>query len=125
MVRGKFNIGCVFADKGYDAEYVHLDLHTRLNAEAFIPIRKWEQARIETSRLRAKGFNRGRMKYFFDRERYDLHSLMETVNSMVKRKMGDVVNSRTPLTSNVEVLFRSITHNFRRLFELRSDLLGV
>jgi hypothetical protein len=125
LVRGGFGVGCVVADKGYDAEYVHRDIHERLGADAMIPIRKTEQARIETSRVKTSGFNRGRMKFFFNEKIYNLRSLVETVNSMVKRKMGDVINSRTRLTSNVEVLFRSIAHNFRRLFELRPESMEV
>ena len=104
--------------KGYDAEYVHVDIHERLGAKVFIPIWEIEKARIETSRVKTSGFNRGRMKYYFDKDIYNLRSLVGTVNSMVKRKMGDVVNSRTARTSRTEVLLRSIAHNFRRLFEL-------
>ncbi|MCL2031975.1 MAG: transposase [Methanomassiliicoccaceae archaeon] len=40
LVRGGFGIRCVVADKGYDAEYVHRDIHERLGADAMIPIRK-------------------------------------------------------------------------------------
>ena len=125
LVRGSFGVKCVVADKGYDAEHVHKDIHDRLKADAMIPLRKIEPARIEGKRVTTKGFNRGRMKFFFDKETYNLRSLVETVNSMVKRKMGDTVNSRTSLTSAVEVLLRSIAHNFRRLFELRPELMEV
>jgi hypothetical protein len=126
LVRGRFSVKYVVADKGYDAEYVHLDIKERLGAEAFIPVRAMaEPARSGSSKIRTKGFNRGRMKFFFDKDVYNLRSLVETVNSMVKRKMGDTVNSRTPLTSAVEVLLRSIAHNFRRLFELRPESMEV
>ena len=125
LVRGGFSIRCVVADKGYDSEHVHVDIRERLSAEAFIPIRKNDPARTGSQRTRTRGFNRGRMKFFFDKEVYNLRSLVETVNSMVKRKMGDTVNSRTKLTSNVEVLLRSIAHNFRRLFELRPGSMEV
>jgi len=46
LVDGGFSIGTVVADKGYDAEYVHVEIHERLNAEAFIPIRNIEKARL-------------------------------------------------------------------------------
>ena len=125
LVRGGFGVRYVVADKGYDAEYVHVDIRERLGAETMIPIRTIEPARIEGSKVRTSGFNRGRMKFFFDKEVYNLRSLVETVNSMVKRKMGDTVNSRTHLTSAIEVLLRSIAHNFRRLFELKPEAMEV
>jgi transposase len=125
LAKGGFGIRCVVADKGYDAEYVHRDIHERLGADAMIPIRKTEAARTEGSRVRTSGFNRGRMKFFFDREVYNQRSQAETVNSMVKRKMGDTVNSRTDHTSKVEVMLRAIAHNLRRLLELRPDSMGV
>jgi Transposase DDE domain. len=122
LMRGGFSVGCVVADKGYDAEYVHRDIHERLGAEAFIPIRNMsEPARSGSSKIRTSGFHRGRMKFFFDKVRYNQRSKVETVNSMVKRKMGDVVNSRIPATSGAEVILRAIAHNFRRLLELKPE----
>lgn len=49
LAKGGLSISCVVADKGYDAEYVHRDIHERLGADAMIPIRNIEPARIEYS----------------------------------------------------------------------------
>ncbi len=78
-VKERFDVAHVVADKGYDAEYVHVDIHDRLNMEAFIPVRKIEPASMETSRVKTSGFNRGRMKFFFDKETYNRRSQVETV----------------------------------------------
>jgi Transposase DDE domain. len=117
LVDGGFKIKYIVADKGYDAEYVHADIRERLNAKAFIPIRKWEQARIETSKVRTTGFNRGMMKFFFDKDVYDQRCQVETVNSMIKRKMGDTVYGKTELSRHKEILLRCIAHNIRRFMD--------
>jgi len=117
LVDGGFKIKYIVADKGYDAEYVHVDIRERLNAKAFIPIRKWEQARIETSKVRTTGFNRGLMKFFFDKDVYDQRCQVETVNSMIKRKMGDTVYGKTELSRHKEVLLRCIAYNIRRFMD--------
>ena len=117
LVDGDFKIKYIVADKGYDAEYVHVDVRERLNAKAFIPIRRHESARIETSKVRTAGFNRGIMKFFFDKDVYDQRCQVETVNSMIKRKMGDTVYGKTELSRHKEVLFRCIAHNIRRFMD--------
>jgi transposase len=122
LVDGEFGVKYVVADKGYDAEYVHVGIMERLNAGSFIPIRKIEPARIESTRVTTKGFNRGRMKFFFDKEVYNKRSQAETVNSMVKRKMGDTVNGRTEESRHKEILFRCIAHNIRRLMDVKHPL---
>jgi transposase len=115
LAEGGFSVKCVVADKGYDAEYVHVDIRERLKADAMIPLRKIEPARIEGTRVRTSGFNRGMMKFAFDKEEYNKRSQVETVNSMVKRKMGDTVYGRSEQTRHKEVLFRCVAHNIRRL----------
>jgi len=122
LVEGGFNIRCVVADKGYDAEYVHVEIKERLNAVAFIPVRKIEPARIESKKVTTKGFNRGRMKFFFDQGTYDRRFQVETVNSMIKRKMGDTVYGRTEPSRHRGVLFRCIAHNIRRLMDVGHSL---
>jgi transposase len=121
LVNGEFEIKYVVADKGYDAEYVHVDIRERLKAGSFIPIRKIEPARVEGSRVKTSGFNRARMKFFFDETIYNKRSQVETVNSMIKRKMGDTVNGRTEGSRHKEILFRCIAHNIRRLMDVKQS----
>ena len=122
LADGGFSVRYVVADKGYDAEYVHVEIRTRLKAEAFIPVRKNEPARMESSRVSTKGFNRGRMKFFFNERIYGRRALVETVNSMIKRKMGDTVYGRTESSRHKEVLFKCIAHNIRRMMDAGHSL---
>jgi len=62
------------------------------------------------------------MKFFFNKEAYDRRSQVETVNSMVKRKMGDTVYGRSEASRHKEILFRCIAHNIRRLADAGHSL---
>ena len=118
LADGGFSVAFVVADKGYDAEYVHVEIKERMNATAFIPLRNMSKpAKLGRRETRTSGFNRGRMKFFFDKEKYNMRSIVETVNSMVKRKMSDTVYGRTEHTRHKEVLLRCIAHNARRLMD--------
>lgn len=66
LANGGFSIRYVVADKGYDAEHVHVEIKERLNAETFIPL--WKSAslaKLGMKEARTSGFNRRRMKFFF------------------------------------------------------------
>lgn len=52
-----------------------------------------------------------------DKATYALRCLVETVNSMVKRKMGDVVYGKTPAIMAKEIKFACIAHNTRLLID--------
>ena|GEM_PF-4083549 len=64
-----------------------------------------------------KGPNRWRMWRSLDTEVYGRRALVETVNSKVKRKMGDVVYGRTETSRRMEVLLRCVAHDIRRLMD--------
>ncbi|MCL2786216.1 MAG: IS5 family transposase [Methanomassiliicoccaceae archaeon] len=119
MREAEYNVRCVLADKGYDSEQAHRYVRENLQCETFIPMRrKSEPAKTNSSRTRTSGFYRGLMKFFFDPVTYRRRSIVETVNSMFKRKMSDIVYGRTPWARSVEVLCRCIAHNIRRMFSL-------
>jgi exosome complex RNA-binding protein Csl4 len=84
-----------------------------------IPIRNMARPSKGESTKKARGFYRGVMKHHFSREVYSRRSLVETVNSMVKRKMGDVVYGKSETSRHKEVLFRCLAHNLRRLIDLK------
>jgi len=89
LVDGGYGISYVVADKGYDVEYVHREVSERLGARAFIPPRSSASpARASSTRVRTSGFHRGLMRSELDLGVYARRALVETVNSMVKRKMG-------------------------------------
>ena len=88
------NISKVVADKGYDSEQAHTDARGILgpDIETVIPARNKEpKSARQASRNVPKGWFRRQMFQDFDKAVYALRCLVETVNSMVKRKMGDIV----------------------------------
>ena len=129
ILAGSCRIGCVLADKGYDAEYAHVMISERLGAEAVIPARENAPKR-GTAEHRTKGKNRSRMKRELKdgtdaKAAYNMRSISETVNSMVKRVLGEVLEGRTDGARHSEVMFRCIAHNFRVGMELSSSGLFV
>jgi len=124
ILSGSGRVGCVLADKGYDAEYAHIMIRERLGAEAIIPARE-NAPKKGTKRHRTTGKNRSRMKRELKdtdkKARYNMRSICETVNSMVKRVLGEVLDGRTEGARHSEVMFRCIAHNFRVGMELSSS----
>jgi hypothetical protein len=55
------------------------------------------------------------MFHDFDKAVFALRCLVETVNSMVKRKMGDLVYGKTLASMAREIRFACIAHNVRLL----------
>ena len=112
----------VLADKGYDAEHAHEMIHDLLNAEALIPPRDDGDTPIN----RMFGPNRKRMKRELaegseGKRIYRKRSLSETVNSMMKRVLGEILSGRSEETRHSETMFRCIAHNFRVGMELSSS----
>ena len=118
LAGSEFSISYVVADKGYDAEYVHKEIWERLDAKTMIPIRNMSKPSKGDTSKKARGFNRRLMGCNFDKTAYNRRPLVETVNSMIKRKMGDVVYGKNEASRHKEVLFRCIAHNIRRLMDL-------
>jgi len=119
MREAGYDVRCVIADKGYDSEQVHRYLREHLNCETLIPVRRMSEPAVSGSkRRRTSGFYRGLMKFFFDPVTYKRRLIVESVNSMIKRKMGDVVYGRTQWSRRVEILCRCISHNIRGMFML-------
>ena len=81
----KFSV--VVADKGYDDEKIHRKVH-KIGADAIIPVRDRERKRIN-------GRHRKRLAEGFDEKTYHQRSKVETVFSVVKRKLGEDVRSRS------------------------------
>ena len=114
----------VAADKGYDAEYVHRMVMNGLGAEAVIPVRT--NPPKKGSVCRTVGVNRSRMKRELTggshlKSIYNMRSISETVNSMLKRVLGDVLRGRNEETRHAETMFKCMAHNFRVGMELSSS----
>jgi len=77
----------IVADKGYDSEANHR-LTVQLSSKPMIPVRRVGDYRVWTS-------YRKKMLRHFDEPIYHRRSLVETVNSVMKRLMGSCVQSRS------------------------------
>ena len=113
----------LLADKGYDAEYVHTDVRRILGCDVIIPARSCEPSRLgHPEQDAAKGFYRKMMKSMWDelRAAYGKRSLVECINSMVKRVFGGRVFSNSEGMKHKEVKSACIGHNLLRMFSLRA-----
>ena len=103
------DVGLVLADKGYDSESNHEYVREVLGAKSIIPARKNRSKDFKT-----RGKYRKEMKSSYDLKQYRQRNKVETVNSVIKRKMGDCVRSRKVLNQNREILFMVMVYNIER-----------
>lgn len=114
-------IDCVLADKGYDAEYAHSDARKILGkgTEVWIPARECEPKSAKSAKKhRPGGRYRSKMtEEALEQSLYSFRSIIETINSMFKRKMGDKVYGKSMGTIEKEIMFTAIAHNVRLLLD--------
>ena len=106
---GSVDIELVLADKGYDSESNHEYVRNVLNADSIIPAR-----RNQSKDFKTKGKYRREMRSGYDLKQYRQRNKVETVNSVIKRKMGDCVRARNVLNQNREILFMVMVYNIER-----------
>ena len=114
-------VSVLLADKGYDAEYIHLEAR-RLFGNGIstqIPVRDCDTAKSarQASKAAPKGYHRRLMARSLDRSVYRFRGIVETVNSMLKRKMGDTVYGKSIISVSKEIKFTALAHNFRLILE--------
>ena len=109
-------IETLLADAGYDAEWVHQFLREELEIRALIP--------PEIGRCTPKppsGRYRRQMRAYFRRpakgRRYGQRWQIETVFSMLKRRLGASVNARSDRRQRRAMLLKAIVHNVLILFD--------
>lgn len=115
----EIDVTAVLADKGYDAEYVHEGVKTILgqDVETAIPVRAFEPKSAKSASIaRPSGKYRKIMYVSMDRTLYRFRVIVETVNSMIKRKMGDVVYGKSLDSMSKEIKLAVVAHNLRLLF---------
>jgi transposase len=118
-----YGVRYVVADKGYDSENVHRYIRENLKCETMIPVRrKSEPAKTNSSRTRTSGFYRVLKNFNFNADIYRKRSLVETVNSMIKRNMSDTVYGRSDQTRCVEIVCRCVAHNIMRIMDLNVEV---
>jgi len=114
----KVNISEAVADKGFDAEWLHREGRRILggNVKIWIPARTCEpRSGRSASRWRPGGEYRKKMYETIKDSVYSYRAIIETINSMIKRKMGDTVYGKSMRTIEKEILFTVIAHNIRLL----------
>jgi hypothetical protein len=103
----RVRIGTLLADADFDAEWVH-DLVRSHGIRTVIPPRRGRPTVKPPA-----GYWRRRMKQGFDRykSKYGQRWQVETVNSMLKRRLGSALRARKYHTQCLETILRAITHN--------------
>lgn len=112
----------MLADKGYDSEKAHTDARDILgsNVETVIPVRKIEPKSSRSAHEAVpKGWYRRKMYREFDTNAYVFRNLGETVNSMIKRKMGDTAYGKSLDSVTREIKITCLAHNIRLLIDSR------
>ena len=103
----------VVADKGYDAEHVHVYVREELGGFAVIPPRH-----LDVPVWRTRGRFRKEMKRGYSKKLYNQRSKDETVFSVVKRLMGEHLSSRLVRAQNRELALRLIAYNVHRIINI-------
>jgi len=111
------NINCqyVVADKGYDSKSNRYFVLRRMKAHPHIPYRK----------MSGKIYERAGIPLKFDERIYHQRSKVETVFSVIKRKYGCFVLSKSFETQKKEILFRMIAYNIDRKIILSLVIIGI
>ena len=122
MAEYRIRPDAVIADKGYDAEYVHKGIRKMLGCEVIIPAREFEPARKgHPEQPCTGGFFRRLMKTQWESfcDSYAYRSLIECVNSMLKRVFGGEVRSKSIKMKHKEIKLACMGHNLLRMMDLR------
>ncbi len=96
----------LLADAGYDAEWIHLAARLVFHTRTLIPPKHGRPS----EKLPASYFRR-RMAKHFDRRKYGQRSQVETVFSMIKRRLGSSVNAYGPWSQRRALLLKAVTLN--------------
>ena len=111
------NINCkyVVADKGYDSKSNRYFVLRNMNAYPHIPYRK----------ISGRNYERAGVPLKFDKKIYHQRSKVETVFSVIKRKYGSSVLSKSFETQKRELLIRLIAYNIDRKIILSLVVVGI
>ena len=107
----KKTITCILADKGYDSKANRRYCWDN-RIEVHIPVREWKQHRQRYGLepfLKSK--YRKKAAKLFDKNKYAYRSLIESVNSAIKRTLGSYVCSRRADNQQKQVTIKTIAYN--------------
>ncbi len=97
----------LLADADFDAEWVHRSVRSH-GIRTIIPAERGRPTDKPPT-----GYWRRRMKQYFSRykRKYGQRWQAETVNSMIKRRLGSALRARQEKNQQRETILRAITHN--------------
>ena len=110
---GRARIGTLLADADFDGEWVHEHVRS-YGIRTLIP-----PERGRPSDKPPAGKWRRRMKQRFDKTKYGQRWQTETVNSMIKRRLGSALRARSYWSQCREIILRVITHNVMIVIRVR------
>jgi Transposase DDE domain len=111
---GRARIGTLLADADFDAEWVHEHPRGVYGVRTLLP-----PGRGRPSHKPPAGRWRGRMKQRFDKAKYGQRWQTETINSMIKRRLGSALRARSYWSQCREIILRVITHNVMSVIRVR------
>lgn len=106
--RQRTKIGDATADKGFDWEENHRYAREEIGAKSIIPLR-WKLPVSKT-----KGKYRKKLRRYFPKKRYNRRVIVETINSVEKRKFGSELSSKLLRTQRREMKVIDVVYNIHR-----------
>ena len=105
----------VVADKGYDSKSNRYFVLRKMKAYPHIPYRK----------ISGRNYEKTGVPLIFNEKIYHQRSKVETVFSVIKRKYGSFILSKSFETQKKELLFRMIAYNIDRKLIISLVIVGI
>jgi hypothetical protein len=97
-------------DKAYDSEQIHQTIHEDLESQSMIPIRDWHASYVS-------GKYRQIMASSFNEKIYGRRNMAETVFSILKRRFGETIYSRSFRQQVKEIKLKCIIFSIDRFLK--------
>jgi Transposase DDE domain len=105
---GRARIGTLLADADYDAEWVHEHVRGEYGIRTLVPATRGRPSEKPPAG-RWRRWMRAQLRRF--KAKYGQRWQTETVNSMIKRRLGSALRARGYWSQCREIILRVITHN--------------
>lgn len=107
----KKSLKLMLADKGYDSQK-NRKYCLENNIEIHIPFRQWSKTRKQEFNIPSK---RMLAEKRFDKNKYNKRSIIEAINSAIKRTLGSYVLARNASEQQKQVTIKALTYNIERM----------
>lgn len=106
----------VLADKAYDSEENLRFVLKDLKASVQIPVRDYPNSRLKYGHKPIIGGKlRRKMHSTLDLDKYHQRSIIEAINSSIKRTLGASVQARLPNTQENNAILKALTYNIKKI----------